>query len=39
MHANPVQAAIVDCATDYPWSSAAFWETGTGLVACDSIIW
>jgi len=39
MHGNPVQADLVDCATDHPWSSAAFWEAGTGPVTCDSIIW
>ena len=39
MHGNPVRAGLVNVATDYTWSSAVFWETRTGPVACDGITW
>ena len=39
MHENPVRGELVGCAADYPWSSAAFWQTGRGPVACDGIAW
>lgn len=39
LHENPVRAGLVECAADYEWSSASFWETGTGPVTCDGVIW
>ena len=39
LHDNPVRAGLVTSTTDYRWSSAAFWETGTGPVTCDGIRW
>ena len=33
LHENPVRAGLVTSPSDYPWSSAAFWETGAGPVA------
>jgi putative transposase len=39
IHSNPVKAGLVTAATDYPWSSAAFWETGEGIVTCDGLRW
>ena len=39
MHGSPVRAGLVNVATDYTWSSAIFWETRTGPVACDAIAW
>ncbi len=39
MHENPVRAGFVEIAIDYPWSSAMFWETGTGPVGCDGTVW
>jgi REP element-mobilizing transposase RayT len=26
IHRNPVRAGLVECATDYPWSSARIWQ-------------
>ena len=28
LHANPVRRGLVECAEDYPWSSARAWSTG-----------
>jgi putative transposase len=39
LHDNPVRAGLVEYATDYPWSSASFWETGTGPVTCEGAAW
>jgi putative transposase len=39
MHDNPVRAGLVGSPTDHTWSSAMFWETGTGPVACDGTMW
>jgi len=39
LHENPVRAGLVECAVEYPWSSAAWWETRTGPVACDGVTW
>lgn len=39
LHDNARRAGLVEAAVDYPWSSAAFWETGTGPVLCDGIAW
>jgi len=39
LHDNPVRAGLVEGAADYAWSSAKFWETGTGPVTCDGIAW
>jgi hypothetical protein len=39
LHGNPVRAGLMESAADYPWSSASFWETGTGQVACDGVTW
>jgi len=39
LHDNPVRAGLVERGADYPWSSARFWETGTGPVACDGVAW
>jgi putative transposase len=38
MHANPVMAGLVENEVDYPWSSARFWATGEGPVACDPVV-
>ena len=39
LHGNPVRAGLVESAADYLWSSAAFWETGTGPVTCEGVAW
>jgi putative transposase len=39
LHDNPVRAGLVECATDYAWSSARFWETGSGPVTCHGVVW
>jgi|GEM_PF-3237269 len=39
LHDNPVRAGMVEVSTDYPWSSAAFWETGIGPVTCHGVDW
>ena len=39
LHDNPRRAGLVEAAVDYPWSSAAFWETGAGPVPCNGIAW
>ena len=38
-HENPVRAGLVKAPTDYAWSSARFWETGSGPVECEGLIW
>jgi putative transposase len=35
IHYNPVKAGLVTDQTQYPWSSCAYWETGSGPVVCD----
>jgi len=37
IHSNPVIAGLVESALTYPWSSCAFWETGSGPVRCDPV--
>ena len=39
LHDNPVRAGLVERAIDCPWSSARYWETGVGPVACDGVTW
>lgn len=39
LHGNPIRAGLVKAAVEYPWSSARFWETGTGVVRCDPLVW
>jgi putative transposase len=39
IHGNPVKEGLVANEVDYPWSSARFWETGDGPVACDGGGW
>ena len=39
LHDNPRRAGLVEAAVGYLWSSAAFWETGTGPVTCDGVTW
>jgi len=39
LHENPVRAGLVKSAVHYLWSSAAFWETGTGPVTCHGVDW
>lgn len=34
-HNNPAEAELVEDILDWPWSSARFWETGSGSVRCD----
>jgi putative transposase len=39
IHENPVTRGLVARASDYPWSSAGFWETGEGPVRCAGPWW
>lgn len=39
LHDNPVRAGLVEAAADYPWSSAAFRQTGAGPVTCHGVDW
>ncbi len=36
IHENPVRRGLVDRAVDWLWSSAAWYETGSGLIAMDA---
>jgi REP element-mobilizing transposase RayT len=44
IHQNPVRAGLVDCATDYGWSSARIWKRQPSeheplIVDCDAVQW
>ncbi len=34
IHANPVRRGLVACPTDWPWSSARFWDGWPGVPLC-----